>query len=182
MNFSLLFLGLVHTLSVTAKDNDYQQCGLHPKAQKLAQLIIEDPKQNRTQMVCSPELAQIAMDKAKEMAELGRVDHIGRSSANRRLIDAGYPLSKIYPRMFENNVEAIAAGYKDPKDIWKRFKNSSGHRTHLLAEHEFYALQNEIGVAYFRAKNTAHIDFWVVYVAHQQEAKPFLGVIAKSKD
>ena len=173
---------VINLPQLKAEDEQYQQCGLHPKAQKLAKLIVEDKKQNRTTMKCSPILAKIALAKAKEMADLGRVDHIGRSAANRRLIDAGYPLSKIYPRMFENNVEAIAGGFGDPEEMWKQFKNSDGHRTHLLAEHEFYKLQNEIAVGYYRDKKTAHIDYWVVYVAHQQETKPFKGIVAQSKD
>ena len=163
----IVSLCLTSILPLSANANQYQKCGLHPKAQKLAQLIIEDIKQNRSTLVCSPILAKIALSKAKEMAELGRVDHIGRSGANRRLIDANYPLSKVYPRMFENNVEAIAAGYSDPAEMWKQFKNSDGHRTHLLAEHEFYLLQNEIAVGYFQDKKSPHVHYWVVYVAHQ---------------
>ena len=185
--YFIIGLLITHILSVSAsenqyKKNQYKDCGLHPKAQKLAQLIVEDKKQNRSTLICNPLLAQIALAKAQEMAELGRVDHIGRSGANRRLIEAGYPLSKIYPRMFQNNVEAIAAGFSDPKEMWQQFKNSDGHRTHLLAEHEFYALQNEIAVGYYRNKKTAHVDYWVVYVAHQQESQPFTGEVAKSKD
>ena len=175
----LLITGL---FSVLANDQPYRDCGLDPKAQQLAARIIKDAEQNRSAIVCNPLLSKIALDKAKEMAELGRVDHIGRMGANKRLIEAGYPLSKIYPRMFENNVEAIAAGYGKPLKMWEQFKNSSGHRTHLLAEHEFYLLQNEIGVGYFRDVKTAHVDYWVVYFAHQEESSPYLGVVAKSKD
>ena len=116
------------------------------------------------------------------MAEQGRVSHVGRSAANKRLIDADTNLHKIYPRLFENNVEAIAGGTKDPAEVWREFKGSKGHRVHLLAENDFYLTQNEIGVGYFRDNKSPHVYYWVVYVAHQIELVPYKGKAAKSKD
>ena len=113
------------------------------------------------------------------MAQLGRVNH---KAANRRLINAGYSLSHIYPRLMENNVEAIAGGISSPEKMWQTFKESDNHRIHLLAEHDFYKLQNEIGVGYFKSPKSEHVDYWVVYIAHQNESADYQGDIAKSKD
>ena len=179
-NLFFLFSSGIMSLGVTAQD--YKKCGLNEKSQKLAKLIIEDKDQNRSQLKCNLLLSKIADKKAKEMAELGRVSHIGKHPANRRLVEKGYPLSKIYPTFLENNVEAIAGGISKPEIMWQEFKNSSGHRTHLLAEHEFYLLQNEIGVGFYVDNKTAHVQFWVVYVAHREEAKTYSGEIAKSKN
>jgi hypothetical protein len=163
------------------EEKNYSQCALHPKAVKLAELIMRDSEQKRVKLTCHPILAKVAAEKAKEMAELQRVTHIGKRGANIRLRDAGYQLAQIYPGMMSNNVEAIAGGIPSPEKMWEEFKGSKGHRVHLLAEHEFYLLQDEIGVGYFYDWHTPHVDYWVVYVAHQ---KPSLikVEVAPSKD
>ena len=160
----------------------FEDCSATEQGRRLAALIINDPDQKRARLNCSSQLAQIADQKAKEMARLGIVSHVGSSFANRRLINAGYPLSRIYPRMFANNVEAIADGIAEPEAMWPEFKDSKAHRNHLLAEHEFYLLQDEIGVGYFADPQSPHGEYWAVYVAHQREAKTYQGEIAKSKD
>ena len=50
------------------------------------------------------------------------------------------------------------------------------------AEHEFYLLQDEIGVGFFSDPQSPHGEYWAVYVAHQKEQEPYQGEIAKSKD
>jgi uncharacterized protein YkwD len=154
-------------------------CGLNDKSRALAKLIINDPKQNRVKLQCNYLLSKIADEKAKEMSIKGRVRH---NASNMRLVNAGYPLSKIYPRYLQNNVEAIAGGISKPEKMWQDFKDSADHRMHLLAEHEFYMLQNEIGVGYFKNLKSPHVDYWVVYVAHKQEEEKYTGEIAESKD
>jgi len=178
--FSIGYLLMMMPFGLFAEN--FRNCGLNKKSQQLAKLIIEDKEQNRTNINCSSLLSKIADKKAKEMAELGRVSHIGKHPANRRLTEEGYPLSKIYPRFLENNVEAIAGGISKPETMWKEFKNSAGHRTHLLAEHEFYLLQDDLGVGYYFNENTKHIQYWVVYFAHKNEYKTYTGEIAKSKE
>jgi len=160
----------------------YESCGLNQQAQRLAELIINDPLQQRPILACNPLLAKVADAKAREMAEQGRVSHIGRSAANKRLIDAGYNLHKRYPRLFENNVEAIAGGIRSVDEVWQGFKESEGHRSHLLAEDDFYRVQNEIGVGFYRDPKTPHVYYWVVYIAHQIEFMPYRGQVAVSKD
>lgn len=176
----LMFLPLLFT-SLSYSENQ-QSCGNNPEAIRLAKLIINDEGQNRKSLKCNSILSEIADKKAKEMAKLGRVTHIGRNPANRRLRDEGYPLSDVYPGWFANNVEAIAGGMFELAEVWLEFKNSEVHRAHLLAEHEFYLLQNEIGAGYYYDKNSKHGEYWVVYVAHQKENEIYSGEIVKSKD
>ncbi len=176
----LILLSVTLSLSVAAAD--YQQCGLTAEAQKLAQLIIESPEQQRTELKCNPLLAKVAQDKAKEMAELGRVTHIGRNSANQRLIDAGYPLAKLYPRVVANQVEAISGGQSTPVEAYQAFFHSEGHHMHLMGKHEFYALQNEIGVGFHYEWSSPHVEYWVVYIAHQEPKVVKNVEVAPSKD
>ena len=177
--FLMVFSMLLTTLS---QAESQQHCGNNPEAIRLAKLIINDERQNRKSLKCNSILSNIADNKAREMAKLGRVTHIGRNPANTRLRDEGYSLSEVYPRMFANNVEAIAGGMYEPAEVWLEFKNSELHRSHLLAEHEFYLLQNEIGAGYYYDKNSKHGEYWVVYVAHQKKNEFYTGEIAKSKD
>jgi len=162
-----------------ADDGD---CGFNAKARELAALVINDPQQRRSRLACNAQLAAIADVKAREMAELGRVQHVGRSAANRRLIEAGYPLSSIYPRLLENNVEAIAGGIPTAEGVWEAFRQSDAHRAHLLGEHEFYLLQDEIGVGFHEDPRSSHVEYWVVYVAHRGGDAAYRGAIARSKD
>ena len=179
--FLFLILSTINSSVLSqSKNNQHDKaCGLNEKSRILARLIINDPKQNRTKLKCSYLLSKIAAEKAKEMSKTTRVKH---RAPNKRLIDKGYPLSSVYPRLFENNVEAVAGGMSDPEEVWIGFKGSDAHRTHLLAEHEFYMLQDEIGVGFVSDPKTPHVEYWAVYVAHRKEEKQYKGEIAKSKD
>lgn len=177
---------LLCTVPATADDSPpagiAPACGSSEQARKLASLIINDPQQRREVLECNGLLSAIADAKAREMASLGRVDHMGRSFSNRRLVDSGYPLSDLYPRGMENNVEAIAGGISSAEEMWQEFRASPVHRVHLLAEHEFYLLQDEIGVGFFEAPHSPHVEYWVVYVAHQDGDERYRGSIAASKN
>ena len=166
----------------TAWASDMEDCGQTAEARALAGMIIADAGQQRDVLRCNALLAEIAEAKAREMAELGQVAHLGRSAANARLARAGYPLADIYPRLLENNVEAIAGGIAEAGAVWSAFKASGAHRSHLLAEHEFYRLQDEIGVGYFRDPASPHVDYWVVYIAHRSDDPEYRGRIATRKD
>jgi len=177
--YSLFFLSSYPNFVLA---DSFQDCGNNINSRILARMIIEDKNQRRTQLKCNLLLSKIADDKAKEMAILKRVTHVRRNPANKRLVEAGYPLAEIYPLLFENNVEAIAAGISDPLIMWQEFKGSDVHRIHLLGQHEFYCLQNEIGVGFFYDTKTPHVEYWVIYIAHQIEILNYDGDIAKSKD
>lgn len=147
------------------------ECGLDPRAQQLARLIIEDPLQQRLQLSCHSILAQAAADKAKQMAEHGRVDHfVGGMGANQRLRALGYPLPPYYSSITGNSVEAVAGGYTSAAEVWEAFKSSSRHRSHLLGETAFFAEQNHLGVGFYYKWHSPHLEYWVVYIAREARA------------
>ena len=143
-------------------------CGLSPEAARLAELIRAHPQQRRARLRCSGVLAAVASEKAAEMARQGRVTHtLGVVPPNRRLRKAGYRLPPSYPGMDANQVEAVGGGFPTPEHALQAFLASTGHRAHLLAEHPFYAEQDEIGVGFARNPDTEYQEFWVVYIARR---------------
>lgn len=143
-------------------------CGRSPQARQLAELIRSHPLQRRLRLSCHPVLAAAAEDKAQEMALRGHVSHIyGVMAPNRRLRQAGYRLPLSYPGMFHNQVEAVSGGFSTAAEALQAFLDSRPHRTHLLAEHPFYAEQDEIAVGYARNPSTEHVDYWVVFIARR---------------
>lgn len=149
-----------------------EHCGNNKEARKLAQLIMQDDKQNRKSIRCNKLLTDIAVAKASKMLEFGLVVHNLGGSPNDRLMEAGYQLPKYYGSGFNSNqVEAIAGGYETAKDVWRGFKSSTAHRTHLLGEHEFYQEQDEIGVALVTDWHSPHVEYWVVYLTKGAEQK-----------
>lgn len=151
-----------------SRSSSIDDCGLHPKARELAQLIINDAQQKRRVLTCNPILAKVAAQKAQEMADKGRVSHYaGNVGANQRLVEAGYPLPAHYPTLYHNQVEAVAGGYSTATEVWHGLKDSEAHRAHMLGEHSFYLEQDEIGVAFYRKWHSPHVEYWVVYIATQ---------------
>jgi uncharacterized protein YkwD len=167
-----------------APPRDDESCGLDPVAQRLAQMIRTHPLQARVRMRCSALLAQVAAQRAAEMARRGQVSHhYGVISPNKRLRKAGYRLPSSYPRMFDNQVEALAGGYATAEHALQAFLDSPAHRTHLLAEHPFYAEQDEIGVGFARNPDSNHVYYWVVYVARRAEdGNPPGSTVVRSAD
>lgn len=118
---------------------EFNDCGNNKQAQLLVKLISTDKEQKRTNIRCNMLLTRAAEAKANKMAEFGYVAHNLGGSPNSRLEEIGYKLPLHYGAEFNSNqVEAIAGGYSDAREVWEAFKRSEGHRTHLLGEHEFY--------------------------------------------
>jgi uncharacterized protein YkwD len=153
---------------VDANADSVRACGHSPQARQLVELIRNHPLQRRPRLSCHPVLAAAAADKAEEMAARGQVSHIyGVMAPNRRLRQAGYRLPLSYPGMFHNQVEAVSGGFSTAAEALQAFLDSRPHRTHLLAEHPFYAEQDEIAVGYARNPDSEHIDYWVVFIARR---------------
>ena len=158
--FLLAILFLQHVMA-----DDFEKCGNNPNARQLAALIINDPGQQRPRLRCNVLLTKVAVSKVRDMAAQSRVTHMDRGGANHRLLKAGYELASIYPRWFDNQVEAIAGGIASADIMREQFKASAAHRTHLLAEHPFYLHQDDIGVAFYQNSTSSHEYYWAVYVA-----------------
>ncbi|TKB47860.1 CAP domain-containing protein [Thalassotalea mangrovi] len=147
-----------------------QHCGNVEEAQTLVTLIKADPQQQRSELRCNALLTQLALEKAKVMAEHGLVMQNLNGSPNSHLRNGGYQLPDYYGGMMSNQVEAIAGGYHSAEEVWRAFKQSTAHRQHLLGELTFYREQDEIGVGFFRDKNAPHVQYWVVYVSKGHRA------------
>ncbi len=154
-----------HKASEKQHPTNFAQCGLSNKARQLAALIVQDSEQQRLLIRCNPLLARIAQEKAKEMAESGKVSHKGVDGGpNEKLIKAGYPLPKEEIERF-NSVEAILGGESEAEDTWLTLQASFLHKTHLLGENPYYLNQTELGVAHYYKWRSPHIDYWVIYFA-----------------
>lgn len=159
------FVIILFLFSSIVQANKADDCGNNKQAQLLAQLIINDKEQQRTNLRCNRILTEVAQSKAKKMSEIGLVVHNLGGSPNSLLYEAGYKLPKYYGNDFNSNqVEAIAGGYSDAGEVWDGFKRSKGHRTHLLGELEFYIEQDEIGVGFIKEWQSPHVEYWVVYL------------------
>lgn len=164
IKLSFLLALLFFNLDVFA-ENSFD-CGNNQKAIELVKLIQNDKKQKRPTIRCNKLLTKAAQAKAKNMASAGLVVHNLGGSPNSHLESAGYKLPEHYGREFNSNqVEAIAGGYASAESLWQSFKDSKGHRSHLLGEHEFYLEQDEIGVAFIKNSSAPHVEYWVVYLA-----------------
>ena len=73
-----------------------EHCGNNKQARLLAQLIIQDKQQKRTNLRCNKLLTDIAVAKASKMLEFGLVAHNLGGSPNDRLREAGYQLPNYY--------------------------------------------------------------------------------------
>ncbi len=150
---------------LSANENPLDSCGNNTEARRLAQLIIDDEKQKRTEIRCNKLLTNLAISKAKRMLEFGLIAHNLGGSPNENLRNGNYQLPKYYGNEFNSNqVEAIAGGYSDAEEVWSGFKSSLPHRKHLLGEHELYLEQDEMGIALIKEWNSPHVEYWVVYL------------------
>ncbi len=147
-------------------------CGNGEEARKLADFIIQSNAQLRDQIYCDPLLTQLAEEKAHEMARFNLVSHTISVGANQRLKEGGFPLPRYYPLFWANNVEAIQGGASNAQQAFELFMQSRGHRTHLMGEHPFYRTQSHMGIAHIRSPHSAHLDYWVVYIAHHKDLQP----------
>lgn len=164
-NLPAIILFCVFFFVLPTLANEPDNCGNNKQAQLLVKLIKADSEQNRTIIRCNKLLTQAAKAKAEKMAEFGLVMHNIGGSPNSRLTNEGYRLPEYYGNEFSSNqVEAIAGGYASAEEVWEAFKSSDAHRSHLLAEHEFYVEQDEIGIAFVRKWESPHVEYWVVYL------------------
>lgn len=168
----LVKLALLITCGNLAAQQSTLLCGNGEQARKLAELIINSHAQQREHIYCDPLLSQLAEEKAQEMARFNLVSHTISVGANQRLKEGGYPLPRYYPLFWANNVEAIQGGASHAEQVFDEFMQSRGHRTHLMGEHPFYRSQSHIGIAHIRSPHSAHLDYWVVYIAHHQDLQP----------
>lgn len=147
-------------------------CSLNAEETAVAQLAENDPNQQRATMNCHPILAQVAREKARDMAVRNYFDHTNPDGfgPNYLVRQAGYRLPDWYgSNNNSNNIESIAAGYTTPEAVWEGWLTSSGHRAHVLGESSFWRDQTNFGIGYYFDDSTLYRHFWVFISAPPEE-------------
>jgi hypothetical protein len=109
-------LGSLYLLYLPITLQALQGCLSSPRAEELAALLTNDPGQQRTSLTCNPVLAQVAMQRAEDMANRNYYAHVNPDGygPNYLVRAAGYVLPANYSQQQTgNNVESIGAGYQD---------------------------------------------------------------------
>ena len=139
-------------------------CGLNSQETAVANLAINHPDQGRTVMQCDATLSEVARAKAEDMAKRCYFNHVDPDGIgpNYKARVAGYELPTWYNTNINgNNIESIAAGYTTPEAAWNAWLNSVGHRTHVLAESDFWAEQTNYGIGYYYDATSPYQHYWV---------------------
>lgn len=140
------------------------QCALNSEEQAVASFAQNHPGQGRSVMGCDQTLAQVAREKAQDMAQRSYFDHTNPDGFGPNFLvkQAGYELPNWYGSAPDaNNIESIAAGYTTPEAVWDAWLNSSGHRVHVLAESAFWQDQTNYGIGYYYDANSPYRHYWV---------------------
>jgi hypothetical protein len=148
------------------------QCELSGEEEALANLMVNDPGQQRNDPFCDPILAEVARARARDMATRGYFSHTNPDGIGPNLLvrEAGYALPDWYgDDQGSNNIESIGGGYDSAAANWQAWLNSPSHRTHVLGTQGFYADQRAYGVGYYFNPNSQYKHYWVVLSAPLEE-------------
>lgn len=159
---------LMFCLTAYSQAPEHEHCGNNEQAQQLVALIKQHQQQQRQQLHCHPLLNEIARIKAGLLIENQDIWHnAGHLTPNQLLRHHGFKLPSNYP-VFGNQVEALAGGKTSASDTFHGFLHSEPHRKLLLGETDFFAQQDQIGVAYIKDLSTDHQHHWVVIIADEK--------------
>lgn len=140
-------------------------CELNEQEEALAELFRNHPDQQRTTFNCDPVLSQVARARAEDMAQRSYFNHTNPDGhgPNFLVLEAGYVLPAEYSRdAVANNIESIGAGPTNASGMWDAWMASSGHRSHLLGDHDFYAAQTDFGIGYAYVPGSTYQRYWVI--------------------
>lgn len=168
----LPFVTSAFTVSEAAAPTLSRGCdALNDDEQSLGDIIQDSPSQQRDFMACNPILAQVARDRARDMAVRDYFGHTNPDGIgpNTLVRAAGYNLPSFYASSADgNNIESIAAGYRSAEEAFEGWLNSPGHRVHMLGEMDFYKDQVEFGVGYYYSENSTYKHYWVLLSAYEE--------------
>lgn len=135
---------------------------------ELAQLLVQDPQQQRPSLTCNDILAQVAHARAADMAEREYFSHVNPDGhgPNYLVEQAGYVLPDFYgDDPTANYIELIAAGRDTAEATWQQWMGSPSHSEHLLGQNSFFKAQIEYGVGYAYDPDSPYKHYWVVITA-----------------
>ncbi|MEZ4861932.1 MAG: AAA-like domain-containing protein [Caldilineaceae bacterium] len=163
---SLELLPNIKQLKITAFTT---QCTLNGQEQVIETLTINHSGQQRTSMSCNPILAAVAHARAEEMGRRAYFGHVNPEGygPNYLVQAAGYVLPSLYGQdPTSNNIELIGAGPATAQVMFDAWMGSSKHRTHVLAENEFYRSQTEYGIGFAEVPGSPYTYYWVFISAY----------------
>ena len=125
------------------------ECSLGPIQNQIAVLFSTDPEQRRVNIVCDPKLILAAQYRADDMQARHYFAHTDPDghTPNYWARKFGCYLPDTYP-LEDNQVESIALNYPTAEITWQAWKNSPGHRAHVLGTDLFFAKQVRFGIGY----------------------------------
>lgn len=134
-------------------------------ARELFVLMRDDPLQRRVGMVRNEQLDAVAKKRATDMSVRDYFSHVdpeGRGP-NWHVMDGGYALPDWYgSEPHANNIESIGGGFSSAGDFWVSLKRVPGHRMHVLAEHEMFAQQKNVGIGCVYDARSTYRPIWVI--------------------
>lgn len=135
-------------------------CGHSIPARQLALLFITDVAQKRLYPHCDNRLVKAAMHRAQDMATTNYFSHMSPSgeTPNSVVLQFGCVLPDYY-NLEGNQIESIGLNYASAQQMWDGWKDSPGHRVHVLGEVDFYAEQTSYGIGYAEGNDSR---YWVL--------------------
>ncbi|MEK8130513.1 CAP domain-containing protein [Paenibacillus filicis] len=101
----------------------------------------ERAKAGLSPLTSDPALANMALDKAKDMYNLNYFDH------NSPTYGSPFDMMKKYGIQYSYAGENIAKGQRDPQEVMNAWMNSAGHRQNILSPN-----YTKIGVAFYNGE------------------------------
>ena len=143
------------------------------REQELAEILTHDRGQQRAHLTWNPVLAQVARQRARDMAVRGYFAHVTPEGigTNTLVERAGYHLPSTYDHSLAgNNIESAAEGYASAAAAWRHWMGSPHHRAHLLGLAPEFRTQTEFGIGYVLRPGSKFGSYWVVLIARPATA------------
>lgn len=156
--------GVLYFPIVSTAANRTAECFAQPAAYAFYQLLIDDERQERPQLVCCPALVRAATWRAERLAAGDPWGHVDADGvwANDYARRAGCVLPDDYA-VVGNNIESIAAGSPNARAIFEALARSRSHSDHLFGRGEFFRRQTRIGIAV--AAGGQYGWYWSIMIA-----------------
>lgn len=143
-------------------------CNESPDEAALADLMRNDPGQQRPSLTCHPLLEAVARAHARDMADhdfFAHVSPITQLGPDERVRRAGYGLPSWYGTgTTTNTIESITMNKMRAEYVWRALLGSPGHNSHVLGKNEVFAQQIFYGIGV--VIDYSQLDFyWVIVTA-----------------
>ena len=139
-------------------------CISNAQEQALADLLRNDPQQQRATINCNPALSRVASAMALDMATRDYFDTVNPegNGPNYLVTQAGYILPDYYSQSRDaNHIASIAGGLGTADQMWTNQAESA----HLRGASQFYVRQTEFGVGYAYNPKSKFKHYWVTLIA-----------------